>query len=246
MEIHNRMRTLMIFRMFTLLLIVSTLHFQNPLMANCGGCSRGQGLVSEATSSAATAGLPGLAGAAGLPGLAGVPGVPGPAGPQGSPGLPGGLLDYGMVFALSQGLPAPNVSGSQKILWNEGNDQFAPGSTFTHVAGSTDVVINSVGTYIARYIASVDSGNVVNPAAVPTAFAIFFGNSLLPGSDRSTSIANAANTQLNVAGEVIFRVDASQVGLAVTVQNLGANTNIGTYLPAHTAASLFIQKISSN
>ncbi len=227
----------MIFRTFSLLLTISVLHSQMALLANCGGCSRGQSLISEATSSAATAGLPGVAGAAGLPGLAGVPGAPGIAGPPGSPGLPGGLLDYGMVFALNQG-----VAGGSEILWTEPNGVFAPGSTFSHASGSGDVLINSVGTYLARYVVSVAAAHFD-----PTTFAIFLGPNVLTGSDRSSGIGSGA-AQLNMAGEVIFRVDASQIGIALSVRNTDPlnPTQIGAEGNALTAASLFIQKLSSN
>jgi hypothetical protein len=229
------------FRMFTLLLTIGFLHSQGALLADCSGCSRGQGLISEATAAAAAAGLPGLPGAAGLPGLAGAAGAPGVAGPAGTPGLAGGLLDYAMVFAFNQ-----TVGGGAAILWTEPNGVFAPGSTFSHTAGSGAVVINSVGTYLARYIVSVDD---VIPHDNPTTFAIFLGASLLPGSDRSSGIPTGAG-QLVMAGEVIFRVDAAQIGLAASVANTDPvnATTIGNSvsLPSGTAASLFIQKISAN
>jgi len=227
----------MIFHLLSLVLTIFALSAHAPLLACGGGCSRGQSLISEATAAAATAGLPGLPGAAGLPGLAGVPGVPGPAGPPGSPGLPGGLLDYGMVFAFNQTVP-----GGADILWNAPNGPFAPGSTFTHSPGSGEVFVNSVGTYIARYVISVATVHFD-----PTTFAIFFGPSLLTGSDRSSSIATGAG-QLNMAGEVIFRVEASQIGEAVSVRNTDPSnaTGIGANGNALTAASLYIQKLSSN
>jgi hypothetical protein len=142
-----------------------------------------------------------------------------------------------MVFAFDQG-----VAASSEILWTAPDGPFAPGSTFTPPSGSGSVVVNSIGTYIARYLVSVATAHFD-----PTTFGIFLGGSLLGGSDRSSGIATGAG-QLNMAGEVIFRVDASQIGLAVSVRNTDAAnaTAIGSEGSALTAASLFLQKISSN
>lgn len=233
----------MTFRMLILLLIISTLYSHNLLQASCSGCSRGQSIVTEGTAAATTAGLPGLPGAAGLPGLAGLPGAPGPAGPAGSPGLPGGLLDYGMMFGGTQ----PVLSG-QNILFNLPDGNFAPGSTFSHGPGSASVAIHTVGTYLARYIVTVESA----AHGVPTTFALALDGAVLQGSDRSSNIPVGAG-ELTMVGEVIFRISSTPPGPGnqLTVMNAGAggtglNTFIDSEAPATIAASLFIQKLSSN
>lgn len=233
----------MIYRILTLLLTIIILHGQNTLQANCGSCSRGQSLVSESTAAAATAGLPGIAGAAGLPGLAGVPGAPGIAGPPGSPGLPGGLLDYAMIFASTQPVPS-----GDPILFNLPNGPFAPSSTFAHIPPSPSLVINSVGTYIARYVVTVASlGH-----GVPTTFALALNGAILQGSDRSSNIPPGAG-ELTMVGEVVFRISSAPPasGDLLTVVNAGAlgngpSTVIDSQAPATIAASLYVQKISSN
>lgn len=232
----------MIFRMLTLLLTITVLHSQSALQASCSGCSRGQSLVSEATSSATSAGLPGLPGAAGLPGLAGVPGAPGVAGPPGSPGLPGGLLDYAMLFGSTQA-----VLSGQNILFNLPDGPFAPSSTFSHLPGSAQLAIHSVGTYLARYVVTVALAH-----GVPTTFTLALNGAVLQGSDRSSNIPTGAG-ELTMVGEVIFRISSAPPanGDLLTVMNAGflgngPNTAIDALAPANTAVSLFVQKLSSN
>ncbi len=237
--------------MLTLILTIGILTNQGALQAACSGCSRGQTLVTEGTASAASAGLPGLPGAAGLPGLAGVPGAPGPAGPPGSPGLPGGLLDYAMVFAEGLGVGnTQTVLGGHNILFNLPDGPFAPGSTFSHMSGAAEVAIHSVGTYLARYVVTVslDLPRLFNT----TTFALALNGTVLQGSDRSSNIAPGAG-ELTMVGEVIFRISSEPPtnGDQLTVMNAGflgngSNTAIDQLGVATTAASLFIQKLSSN
>jgi hypothetical protein len=240
----------MISRTFTLVLTFISLFLGGSpaLFASCGGCSRGQGIAAEGNAAAATAGLPGLPGAAGLPGLQGVPGAPGTPGAPGipgipgSPGLPGGLLDYGFVWKSDLTGIAQPVAAGAGILFDQAGG-FAPGSTFTFAPSSTTIAINSVGTYIARYVVTLKAGH-----AVPSTFALALNNVVLQGSDRSSWIAGGAGS-ITMIGERIFRISVPGVNL-VSVINAGfigngASTVIGTDTPATTSASLFIQKLSS-
>ena len=52
-------------RMFPCLLALIISDMSGVLYASCGGCSRGQNIVAEATATAASTGLSGLLGAAG-------------------------------------------------------------------------------------------------------------------------------------------------------------------------------------
>lgn len=240
----------MMFRMLTLLMTISALHCQGTLFAGCGGCSRGQSIVTEGTAAAAAAALPGLPGAAGLPTLAGAPGAPGLAGPPGSVGLAGGLLDYAIVYGASQNVPSGNST-----FFNLPDGPFAPSSTFSHVAGTTDLVINTPGTYLARYVLTVSLP--VNPPLTRsdlTTFSLALGGTVLQGSDRSSDIPVGAG-ELTMVGEVVFRVVTGPQTLTVTNAGTlgnGPNTSIetldatGAIAPAGTAVSLFIQKLSSN
>ena len=245
----------MISRTLTLLLAsASLLLTHSSLFASCGGgCSRGQHIAEEGNATAQAAGLPGLPGAAGLPGLAGVPGAPGTPGAPGvpgvpgSPGLAGGLLDYAFVWASDLASAAqPVLAGFPIIFDQQGN--FAPGSTFSFVPGPT-VAINSVGTYVARYVVTVS--NIAGSAALPTTFAIALGGTVLEGSDRSVFLSTSPSA-VTLVGERIFRIASVPVGgTLVSVVNAGflgagANTTIGSILPSTVSASLFIQKLSVN
>jgi hypothetical protein len=247
----------MILRKLPLLLIFAgvLLNGSHVLFAGCGGCSRGQSIASEGEAAASSAGLPGLPGAAGLPGLQGVPGAPGTPGAPGipgipgSPGLPGGLLDYGFIWKSDVLGTAQTVLAGDSILFDQGGE-FAPSSTFTFAPASKTVAINSVGTYLARYIVTLAIGH-----AVPSTFAIALDNVVLAGSDRSSWIVGGAGS-ITMVGEIIFRISTTPPvgGNLVSVKNAGntppntsgATTLIGSNSPATTSASLFIQKLSSN
>jgi hypothetical protein len=233
------------------------------LNAACKGCSRGQGLVSEGTATAAAAGLNGIAGAAGLPGLQGVPGAPGTPGAPGVPGIPGspglagGLLDYAFIYRADATGGPQNITGGNKVLFNL-DGLFAPSSTFTHISGSSDIGIHTTGTYVARYKLVVD---VAHTSAIST-FALALdtgsGSQVLAGSDRSTDIAPGA-ASLTMVGETIFRISSPPPsgGFLLSVINAGgagtipgATTDIGADESASTptavtSATLFIQKIAN-
>jgi hypothetical protein len=244
----------MIFRTLALLVafVGLLLHNSHPLFASCGGCSRGQSIASEGEATASSAGLPGLPGAAGLPGLQGAPGAPGTPGAPGvpgipgSPGLPGGLLDYAFVWKSDiLGIPQLVLAGNS-ILFDQAG-AFAPGSTFTFAPASTTVAINTVGTYLARYVVTLAAGH-----AVPSTFALALDNVVIQGSDRSSWIAGGAGS-ITMIGERIFRISSPPPvgGNLLSVINAGflangATTVIGSNTPATTSASLFIQKLSNN
>ncbi len=243
----------MLTRAFNLLLFVSLfLGGNSSLFASCGGCSRGEQIASEGTSLAAVAGLPGLPGAAGLAGLQGVagapgtPGAPGIPGTPGSPGLPGGLLDYIFVWKSDTGFTAQNVAAGASILFDQLQAN-APTATFSFTPSSTSVQINSVGTYLARYVVTLGPGH-----SVPTTFSIEQDGVVLDGSDRSGAYTGGSQS-ITMTGEVIFRIAALPVigYSSITVTNAGflgagADTVIISNSPATTSASLFIQKLSVN
>jgi hypothetical protein len=241
-------RTLTLFLAFVTLM----LNDSHALFASCGGCSRAQSISSEGNAAASAAGLFGLPGAAGLPGLQGVPGAPGTPGAPGvpgiagSPGLAGGLLDYGFVWKSDlTGVPQPVAAGNN-ILFDQGGG-FSPTATFTFAPPSATVVINTVGTYLARYVVTLASGH-----AQPSTFAIALNGVVLEGSDRSTFVTGGS-ASVTMAGEIIFRVSTTPPagGDLVSVINAGflgngVSTVIGANAPATTSASLFIQQLSSN
>jgi hypothetical protein len=229
--------------------IILLLGGSNDLFATCAGCSRGGSIAGEGEAGAATAGLPGLPGAAGLPGLQGVPGAPGTPGAPGvpgvpgSPGLPGGLLDYGFIWKSDIGGIAQTVIAGTNIIFDQSGG-FAPGSTFTFAPASTTVAINSVGTYLVRYIVTLFSGHAF---MMGSAFAVTLNNVVLAGSDRSAWISGGAGS-ITLVGERIFRISTTPPvgGDLITVQNIGVTTVIGSNSPATASASLFIQKLSNN
>jgi len=237
------------------LLLIVLLSSSHSLFASCEGCSRGESIADIGNATAATAGLPGLPGAAGLPGLQGVPGAPGTPGAPGVPGipgsagLPGGLLDYGFIWKSDIGGVAQTVPAGTSIIFDQGG-AFAPSSTFTFAPASTTVAINTVGTYLVRYVVTLDAGH-----AVPSTFAVALDGVVLAGSDRSSWIAGGAGS-ITMVGEIIFRISTTPPvgGNLVSIRNAGNNpvntagatTVIGSSSPATTSASLFIQKLSNN
>lgn len=233
------------------LAFAALLFTKSTLQASCGGCCHGESIVSDATVSAATAGLPGLAGAAGLPGLAGTAGAPGIAGPPGTIGLPSGVLDYAYIYNTvgdNQNVgPGGDVPFNIPAAFDTNPIYFAPGSTFDHNGTSSILFIHSTGTYIARYIVTV----ALAAHGVPTTFELSLNGVPVYGSARSTSIAPGAG-QLTMVGEAIFTITGAvpAPGLPLTVRNSGngipgINTFIGVSAPATTAASLFVQKLSN-
>lgn len=242
-------------RLTLLLALIVLLGDSNELFGACAGCSRGESIAGEGEAAAASAGLPGLPGAAGLPGLQGAPGAPGTPGAPGvpgipgSPGLPGGLLDYGFIWKSDLGGTAQTVVAGDSILFDQSGG-FAPSSTFTFAPASKTVAINSVGTYLVRYVVTLFAGH-----AVPSTFAVALDNVVLSGSDRSSWIAGGAGS-ITLVGEIIFRLSTTPPvgGNLVSIKNAGnnpVNTNgattvIGSDSPATASASLFIQKLSNN
>jgi hypothetical protein len=249
-------------RISTLLLVFTSLllSHDSALYATCKGCTRGEGIASEATVTAGAAGLPGLPGAAGLPGLQGVPGAPGTPGAPGIPGAPGtpglagGVLDYAFIYntvgdghAVGAGadvpfnIPAPFTSAASGM--------FAPSSTFDHNGTSSKLFIHLTGTYQARFVVTIATA----AHADPSAFALFLdqgqggGPVQVTAGDVTSSIPPGGG-QLTVMGEALFVVSGvlPATGAVLTVRNIGTvGTTIGVTAPATTAASLFIQKLSN-
>jgi hypothetical protein len=242
----------MVLRKLTLLAVVGLMFNSHPLLAACKGCSRGQGIANEGEATSSVAGLNGLPGAAGLPGLQGVPGAPGTPGAPGvpgvpgSPGLPGGLLDYGFIWKSDITGVAQPVAAGDSILFDQGGE-FAPTSTFTFAPSSRTVAINTVGTYLARYVVTLAAGH-----AVPSTFALALDGTVIQGSDRSSWVSGGAGS-ITLIGEMIFRISTTPPsgGNLLSVINAGflgdgAGTLIGSSTPATVSASLFIQKLSNN
>jgi hypothetical protein len=242
-------------RRLTLLFAAVILLHSHALFAACRGCARGESLADEGNATAAAAGLPGLPGAAGLPGLQGAPGAPGTPGAPGvpgipgSPGLPGQLFDYGFIWKSDLAAVAQTVLAGDSILFDQFG-AFAPGTAFTFAPSSKTVAINSVGTYLARYVVTLAPGH-----AVPSTFAIALDNVVLAGSDRSSSVTGGAGS-ITMVGEIVFRISTTPPvgGNLVSVKNAGnnpvntsgADTVIISQAPATVSASLFIQKLSNN
>ncbi len=250
-------------RLLPCLLALSISYVSSDLHAACKGCSRGQSIVSEGTSSAGAAGLPGLPGAAGLPGLQGVPGAPGTPGAPGVPGIPGspglagGLIDYLFIYRADPTGGPQLMPGGSQVLFNT-NGPIAPGSTFTHIAGSANVAINTTGTYMARYKVIIQLAHTSAISTFALALDTGSGPKVIAGSDRSTNIAPGA-ASLTMVGETIFTVTSPPPvgGVLLSVINAGgagtipgATTNIGADESASTptavtSATLFVQKIGN-
>ncbi len=250
-------------RIFPCLLALIVSYESGVLQASCGGCSRGAGIVAEGTATAAAAGLNGIAGAAGLPGLQGVPGAPGTPGAPGVPGIPGspglagGLIDYAFIYrqdGISGG--SQIIPGGDAVLFTN-NGPIAPGSTFTHTAGSGNLVINSTGTYLARYKVLIA---LAHPNAVQT-FALALntgsGPQVIVGSDRSTNIGPGA-ASLTMVGESVFTISSVPAGgVLLSVINAGGSSSTpgatagiaadftGSTPNSLTSATLSVQKISN-
>jgi hypothetical protein len=250
-------------RILSCLLALIISHMSGVLHASCSGCSRGQSIVSEGTTSAGAAGLNGLPGAAGLPGLQGVPGAPGTPGAPGVPGIPGspglagGLVDYALIYRASGTGGPQNILGGNQVQFTF-NGPFAPSSTFSHVAGSTNLAIHTTGTYLARYKLIIELAHTSATSTFALALDTGLGPQVLVGSDRSTNIAPGA-ASLTMVGEIIFKVTSPPppAGVLLSVINAGgaasvpgATTDIGadetaTTPTAITSATLFVQKIAN-
>ena len=156
-----------------------------------------------------------LRGPAGPPGPPGVTGATGPVGPTGPPGINGtnAVLEYAHIYNLAAG----TVAIEADILFDS-NGPITAG--FTHLLGTSSIIINSAGVYqISFGVSGVE----------PNQFAVFRNGAPVAGG----ILGSGAGTQQNhgqvlvvaAAGDVITIRNHSSAA-AVTLQTLAGGTQI--------------------
>ena len=175
-----------------------------------------------------SAGPSGPAGPQGQPGPAGPPGPQGQPGPQGPAGPPGqGIAGYAYIYDALEQVRIPNLG----VVSFTTNGYIKPIGLVIHSEGTGHILITESGTYLIHWSVNAEQGN--------SAFALFKGNMLIPGSNFGS---NSGSGQIQ--GQVIVPLAKGDV---LTLRNINGPTTLRNSIsamgPAVISASILIEKL---
>ncbi|MER2089993.1 MAG: hypothetical protein ABS920_09650 [Sporosarcina sp.] len=157
----------------------------------------------------------------------GPPGQPGPPGEPGQPGQPGaGIPGFAYIYDTTQ----QTLDAGASVSFST-NGVIAPTGFVTHVQGTAPITINQTGTYLITY--------EVFPQQGTSAFALFRGNTQIPGSNYGSGSGNQT-----YSGQVITMLNAMDV---LTLRNIDGRTTLQNEVPPNTpvvSASISILRLA--